>query len=274
MKADELKVLIPTEAVLCAAFIRDFNAVPGWTCYPETGGYDVLVAHDDGRQIGVEAKLQLNAKVADQILPSEQWHRWDAAGPDHRLVIVRSITEANAGIAKMLRYLGVEVWEPWCGARIGSGCSIEQRVEFQVESKLFYDKQAVADPRDGPYPSGEHSGVALYDWNPSQRIQLPEVPPTTLAGVPSPVQMTPWKMAAIRVLARLRVQGYITAKEIAGQGCAPSTWTQQWLARGPIRGQWLETDKTPRLDQQHPELYALALARERDQAAVPFQLET
>lgn len=265
MKADEIKALIPTEADLCAAFIRDFNAIPGWTCYPETGGYDVLVAHDDGRQIGVEAKLQLNAKVADQILPCEQWHRWNTPGPDHRLVIVRSITESNAGIAKMLRYLGVEVWEPRCGERIGTGYSMEKGVEFHIHSKLFYDGQVACAPEDQQYPSKEHRGIALFDWNPSQRIQLPEVPPTTLAGVPSPVQMTPWKMAAIRVLALLRAQGYITAKQIAGQGCAPSTWTQQWLARGEVRGQWLETDKTPKLDQQHPELYALALTRALDQ---------
>lgn len=274
MKSDKIKALIPTEAELCAVFMRDFNALPGWTCYPETGGFDVLVAHDDGRQIGVEAKLVLNAKVADQILPAESWGVWGLPGPDHRLVIVRSITEANAGIAKMLRYLGVEVWEPWCGDHIGRDFKVEQRARFGIASKLYHDDVAVAAPDEGRYPMESHSGVALFDWNPIQRIVLPEAIPRTPAGVPAPVQMTPWKMAAIRVLARLRVQGYITAKEIAGQGCAASTWTQRWLARGPVRGQWIETELTPKLDQQHPELYALALAREQERAAQPFQLET
>nr|WP_139181169.1 hypothetical protein [Pseudomonas aeruginosa] len=62
--------LVQSEAELCAAFIDEFNRVPGWTCYPETAGFDILVVHAEGRQIGVEAKLQLNAKVAAQRDPA------------------------------------------------------------------------------------------------------------------------------------------------------------------------------------------------------------
>lgn len=101
MKADEIKALIPTEAELCAIFIRDMNAQDGWVCYPETGGFDILAVHESGRQIGVEAKLILNAKVADQIFPTDGSLRYSDEGPDHRLVIVRSITDANAGIARL-----------------------------------------------------------------------------------------------------------------------------------------------------------------------------
>ncbi|MBA4913889.1 hypothetical protein H2N59_12065 [Pseudomonas aeruginosa] len=62
--------LVQSEAELCAAFIDEFNRVPGWTCYPETAGFDILVVHEDGRQIGVEAKLQ----QLDQAKPGAQ-HR-------------------------------------------------------------------------------------------------------------------------------------------------------------------------------------------------------
>lgn len=221
MKADAIKALIPNEAELCAVFIREFNEQPGWTCYPETGGFDVLVAHEDGRQIGVEAKLQLNAKVADQILPGEQWHSWGRGGPDHRLVIVRSITEANAGIAKMLGMLGVHVWAPRVTHRIKERVPFEYEdcAEFDVHGKLWMSEEAAKPPMHEKYG---HSWLAWFDWNPEQRIVLPEFPPSVPAGVPAPVQMTPWKMAAIRVLARLRVQGYITAKQIVAEGVSPS----------------------------------------------------
>lgn len=258
-RADVLKTLLPHEADLCAAFVSEFNEQDGWTCYPETGGFDIVVAHSSGRQIGVEAKLQLNAKVADQILPSDGWHRYRAAGPDHRLVIVRSITDANAGIAKLLEQAGVLVWAPRAGERrkMGPGWEVETYVQFGITEKL---RSAEAPAAPAEYDWG-HFGLAWFDWNPAERLALPEVAPSLPAGVPAPVQMTPWKMGAIRVLARLRAQGHITAKEILAEGISPSMWTQRWLARGAARGEWVETADTPKLDLQHPELFAPAFAR-------------
>ncbi|MCF5956408.1 hypothetical protein L2236_24665, partial [Xanthomonas perforans] len=84
MKASDAKALFKTEAQLCEVFIRDMNAQAGWTCYPETAGFDILAVHDSGRQIGIEAKLALNAKVADQILPADYEARYETQGPDHR----------------------------------------------------------------------------------------------------------------------------------------------------------------------------------------------
>ncbi len=273
VKADLLKTLIPTEAELCAIFMREFNEQPGWTCYPETAGFDIVVAHEDGRQIGVEAKLQLNAKVADQIMPGERSFAWRDEGPDHRLVIVRSITEANAGIAKLLRHLGVMVWAPRTCERpvLGKFCEYETGAEFNVREHLWKGEEAANPPERDEHG---HHWLAWFDWNPVKRLALPELPPDVPAGVPAPVQMTPWKQAAIRVLARLRVQGYITAKEIVAEGCSPATWTQRWLERGPVRGQWIDAGRAPKLDQQYPELFALALSRARERAAQPFQLET
>ncbi|WP_249352753.1 hypothetical protein [Pseudomonas asiatica] len=96
---------ISKESTLCEVFIKEFNQIKGWTCYPEAAGFDVLVVNDDGRQIGVQAKLSLNAKVAEQILPNQGDDFWESPGPDHRMVIVSKITDASAGIAKMLRRL-------------------------------------------------------------------------------------------------------------------------------------------------------------------------
>ena len=71
MKPAELKARFPTEAALCTSLIDCLTATDGWEIYPETAGFDILaVWKATGHQLGIEAKLQLNAKVADQILPA------------------------------------------------------------------------------------------------------------------------------------------------------------------------------------------------------------
>lgn len=229
------------ESALCALFISEFNKLKGWTCYPETGGFDVLVVHESGRQIGVEAKLKLNAKVAEQILPEPWYDRYGQPGPDHRLVIVATITDASAGIARMLRQLGVEVLAPRMTRTFHGDAPT-----FELEHKI----------------DAAWGQVSLFDWNPPERCQLPSVVPDLPAGVPAPVRLTPWKEGALRVLAILRRQGFITAKQIAEQGIGTTTWTQgvkPWLRKGEVRGQWVPTEHLPSFDKQHPDVYAKVL---------------
>lgn len=255
--ADDIKALIPTEAALCALFIEQMNQEPGWVCYPETGGFDILAAHESGRQIGVQAKLQLNAKVADQILPHQHHYNYEAPAPDHRLVIVRNLTDASIGIARLLAELGIQVWCPQLEKRFtgaAGGYTTTTVGDFHIGYKLRDDERCGKPSRQIP-----HWSYALPDWNPPQRIELPPMVPQVKAGVPSPTMLTPWKLAALRVLARLRLQGYITAKQITAEGCSPSMWTQRWLQRSEIQGQWLETERIPALDKQHPDFYAPAL---------------
>lgn len=102
MKPAELKARFPTEAALCTCLIDCLTAAAGWEIYPETAGFDILaVWKATGHQLGIEAKLQLNAKVADQILPAH-WSNADQRGPDFRAVLVPCTTAANYGIARML----------------------------------------------------------------------------------------------------------------------------------------------------------------------------
>lgn len=238
------------EAEMCAAFINEVNALDGWTAYPETAGFDVLMVHCDGRQIGVEAKLSLNAKVADQILPKFTDEYFGKPSPDHRLVIVSKVTDASAGIEKMLNMLGVRVMLPqedW--TRTG------YVLRFKIEQLLKHDKAK------NTYFDGTH----LFDWNPEERCQVPAVVPDLPAGVPSPIRLTPWKESAIKLIALMRKQGYITVKQIAEHRMGSTAWTQPsgnkpaWLAKGASRGQWVETEHMPPFDQQHPDMYAKAL---------------
>lgn len=255
---------IKLESDLCSLFIREFNAVDGWTCYPEAAGFDVLVVHDDGRQIGVEAKLSLNAKVAEQILPRQGDEYYGRPGPDHRLVIVSKITEASAGIARMLHRLGVKVLcprESW--ERSGYVHT------FDLRFRLL-DDEACKTP---------YGRERMFDWSPEERCKIPAIVADHPAGVPAPLRLTPWKEAALKVMALMRSQQYITAKQIATFGISPTSWTQivggkpAWLNKGSYRGQWVETEHLPAFDKQYPALYAIAVAASAADAGKQFVLE-
>ena len=239
-----------TEAELCAAFIEDMKTQRGWIVYPETAGFDILLVREDtGHQLGVQAKLALNAKVADQICP---WS-YDNEGPDWRGVLVPKITEASYGIARMLGHLGVMTFRPrMADVRYRNGQWTEVW-RFDVQHPGY--------------------GEAWHDWNPVKRCALPEIVPTVAAGVPSPIQLTPWKIGALKVLAALEVDGFVTAEQVRTFGvnhrrfCASDGWL---TSLGD--GKW-GIGKVPRFDIQHPEAYAEILAAARDRAVSPKHVQ-
>ncbi|MEA8592255.1 hypothetical protein PZT57_26775 [Pseudomonas aeruginosa] len=267
MTADATRVRITEikkESDLCSLFIRDFNAMPGWRCYPETGGFDVLAVHNDGRQIGVEAKLTLNAKVAQQILPNPRDDFNGKPGPDYRLVIVSRLTESSEGIARMLNMLGVRVIAP----RLS-------RMSSQGEEYTFEEFHGVLEAKGS---TASYGYEYMFDWNPAERCRIPPVLQDLPAGVPSPVKISPWKESAIKVVALMRRQGFVTAKQITSHGMGMTAWTQPkgmkqaWLRKGAARGQWVETEHMPPFDIQHPELYQMALKALDEEAENQFSL--
>lgn len=272
MKAAEIKTRFPTEAALCDCFIESLQAIGGWTVYPETAGFDILAVYDKtGHQLGIEAKLALNAKVADQILPGHYmgYGKEGVAGPDFRAVIVPCVTEASAGIAKMLGILGVQVWTPSEDHAYVDG-NYATILHFHrvfgahtrtgIAGTLVGIDRRAHDPDDGPLMSWD---MAWHDWNPPSRCELPEIVPHVRAGVPSPLQLTPWKIGALRVLADLELDGFVTAKSVRERGvdarrfCATDGWLEQLGG-----GRWAR-GKLPAFDQQHPEAYAQVLAQAR-----------
>ncbi len=75
-----------TEAALCEHFLSELaKADAGWTAYPETRDWDILLVHTDGTQIGIQAKLKLNLQVLEQAL---EQNAWQSTGPDYRAVLV------------------------------------------------------------------------------------------------------------------------------------------------------------------------------------------
>ncbi len=230
--------LYATEAALCAAFIDWAKAqggtvrrgirAPIWTPYAETEGWDILLVAEDGTQIGVQAKLAFNMKVLAQTVPG-CWDHWHDRGPDYRAVLV---PERNADHMAICASLGLMMFTPPQG-RWESGFA--------------------------PGLDMEHS-VGWHYWSPRKRCPLPEFVPDVVAGASAPVQLTKWKIAALRVIATLELQGFVTRDDFKRLAVDPRAWTGPagWLLRGAEPGQFVRGSVA--FDTQHPTVYAQVLA--------------
>jgi len=224
------KASFPSEADMIAEFLRNLERLNRgvWTVYPETGDWDLLLVHRDGFQVGLEAKLTLNAKVIEQALDG-QHSTYATHGPDYRGVIVPA-----GGLQHHL--------EKICAA-IGIGiCRVRA-------------------PESGHYYSSglpDEGGFANWpNWCPTQRIPIPDYVPDVAAGHPAPVKLTEWKIRAIRLMIILERRGYVTRQDMKAIKISPSRWTDCWhgfLERTSTG--YVRCDRTPDLRAQHPVNYA------------------
>lgn len=174
--------MFETEAALCAAFIASIDT-RYWTAYPETANWDVLlVRKEDGFQIGIQAKLRMNTEVINQAL--DEYGSWSAAapGPDCRALLV----PIASGFGRICTHLGLEVITPWGP----------------------YKGQWRFDP---PLPDQPNSYVSDHwkEWAPASRHKLPDYVPDVIAGSPSPVKLTDWKIKAIKLAVLLEKRGVV-----------------------------------------------------------------
>ncbi len=231
-----------TEADLCATFLAWVHACSGkvkrgercpvWTPYAETAGWDILLVAEDGTQIGIQAKLKFNMKVLAQTVP-DSWAVWHQRGPDYRAVLVpeRDSTHLNICTA-----LGLILFTP-----DGRPWGLDPVQEFS--------------------PDLGSPGSTWHWWSPEKREKLPAYVPDVVAGAAGPVQLTEWKVKALRMVALLEVQGTVNRTDFRNNHLDSRRWT------GP--GGWLiPTDKPgvyargPGLDfdKQHPQVYQQVLA--------------
>ena len=236
MKASEIASRYPTESALCAEFAAWALAGGGghesWTVYPETGGFDLLLVDGEGRQLGVEAKLRLNAKVILQALP-DRWSSLD--GPDWRGILV----PRRSDLADLAELHGLVVFTPY-----PSGRGFDPQL---VQSNSLYQ--------------------GWHDFNPAKRCDLPPIIPNVPAGVPAPVKLTMWKVGALKVLAHLHLHGHITAKEVKSYGVDPRRFcaSDGWL-KSEGKGKW-SRGVVPAFDEQHPSEFSEILQSMRRAAA-------
>lgn len=230
-----MKASFATETELCSAFIA---ALPdGWVAYPETGGFDiVLLRSKDGFQIGVEAKLKLNAKVVCQAAESTSYWSVDSSGPDCRAVLVPDgVSTDFAGVCGLL---GITV--------------IRMRDGSDRYNKGFHPNLPDRDWRSG-----------WYEQAPAKRIKLPDWVPDVSAGASSPIALTPWKVKAIKIAITMERRGYVTRGDFKFFQISMSRWTQgRWLAQDG-KGGWIAGRHMPDFRAQHPVNY--------DQIAADFE---
>lgn len=234
-----------TEADLCAAFISQLPA--GWTAYPESGGFDILLSRNaDGAQVGIEAKLTLNAKVIEQIVPTN-YSFWEGRSVDFRAVLVP--WGRAGGLSRICFLLGITVLQ------------MKSRVLYQAEREYeIANYGRVYHPISKFKPElPESKEEAWYywrsdwhDWCPERRIELPEYIPDVRAGASAPVQLSMWKISAIKLCIVLDRRGYVTASDFKHFKISPSRWTQHFLERGAVRGQYIRGRYTPDYRPVHP----------------------
>lgn len=221
------------EADLCADFIK---SIPnGWTAYPETCGWDILLSHDaTGVQIGVEAKLSLNREVVEQAIRSAR--HWDFGGPDFRAVLIP---------------YGREAWKEICDALGVTVIRFRREPNYRGDIRV-HSYPSLPDPENWK-PSAW--GDDWYPWFPSRRETLPEYVPDVPAGVPAPTTLSKWKIQALKLLVILEERP-VTRKDMKALGLSATRWTEArygWLA--PTDGGYGRSTRTPDFAASHPSTY-------------------
>lgn len=218
-----------SEMELCRKFIE---SIPDeWVAYPETAGFDILLVHVDGLQIGVEAKLKLNVNVISQIAPSRVQERMNS-GPDFRAILIPTGKKVKH-LDRIAELLGFAVISMDYEARHG---------------RQFFPPLPVI------------NGSAIYgewfDWCPAQRCHVPEYVPDVPAGSSAPIALTQWKIGAIRLSVLMERRGFITPADFRHFKISQSRWTQErWIVQGDSRGMWIPGRGMPDFRSQHPQNY-------------------
>ena len=217
-----------SEGALCQAFLLWVKRFDGWTVYAETHDWDILLAHADGTQIGVQAKLKFNMKALQQAVDWSAPSSFpDKPGPDFRAVLLPD----QSGAVGLLSCLGLtEFWSH------RGGQAFEPALDFR--------------------------SFATRPWhycNPVKRHTLPRYLPDVPAGVPSPCALTRWKIAALEIAATIELRGFVTRADFKRAGIDHRRWVREWLepvllVDAPGAWRWREGRAAP-YQEQHPDVY-------------------
>lgn len=220
----------PTEVDLCSAFL---SLVPAeWTAYPETAGWDILlVRREDGFQIGIEAKLRLKTEVINQTIEEYGYIGCDRAGPDCRAVLVPY--GDDGGFNRIAAYIGFTI------IRMDSYDTYGRKPLFRPMLPKITDRYSSCDD--------------WHEWAPTKRHELPEYVPDVRAGAPAPIQLTAWKIGALKVEATLEANGFVTRADFRTFGLDHRRWLARefsWLQ--PSDNGWVKGSHFPNFAAQHP----------------------
>lgn len=231
-----------TEAAMCAQFLA--HVPEGWTPYAETAGWDILLSRNsDGFQIGIQAKLKLNADVINQAIEEGYSYTIESPGPDCRAIMVPS-NESNT-FAKIAAYIGLTI--------------IRVRTEGTDGNYGHFRKFTP----DLPDEKDRYWNREWHECCPVKRHRLPDFVPDVEAGAPAPVQLTRWKIGAIKIAVTLEQRGYLTRFDFKHAGIDHRRWIAAfngWL-KIETPGRYIRGDKFPDFKAQHPRVYAEIAAK-------------
>lgn len=225
-----------TEVELCDAFIA---ALPkGWTNFNECCGWDILLVRTaDGFQIGVEAKLKFTAKLLQQAIEESRWEA-TRPGPDCRAVLV---PEGETDLGSIAAYVGVTV------------------IQMRARTPVPYSISAPFLPQLPRTPGDRIHAEDWREWLPARRCKLPEYVPDVPAGTSAPVQLTDWKIKAIKLVILASRRGYVTRDDFRTLGLDHRRWISPggWLRPTERKGWYVAEGSPPAgLRNQHPRVFA------------------
>jgi hypothetical protein len=229
--------LFTAESDLVAAFCEIVAADKRnpWVAYHETAGWDLLLAHPvTALQIGIEAKLSLNPKVLDQALPDEHWYSLN--GPDYRAVLVPA-DSCQLHMERMADRCGVHV--------------------IKIRARRGWDDSFTGWGLDRDLPDQASGYRDWHPWCPEQRCVLPDYIPDVTGGHAAPLQLTPWKIKAIKLMIILERRGFVTRSDMKALQISPSRWCDKYGGfLTPGDGGYYPCERTPDLKAQHPRNWA------------------
>lgn len=221
-----------SEAELCAAFIAEACKDGRWTAYNESAGFDILLVHRDGLQVGIEAKLAFNLKVLLQALPQYIQYSHGVTGPDFRAVLIPD-SAADSGVGALCSCLGITVIRQ----RAGDGRYVRP---------LFWPGL----PGDRGFISSD-----WHQWAPVERCKVPGYVPDVPAGASAPVALTEWKIAAIKLVILLEERP-VTRADFKALRLSPQRWTDPWTGWLVVDdGRYVAGPRLPDFRAQHPRNY-------------------
>jgi hypothetical protein len=228
----------PTEAALCAAFLAAVDK-RSWTPYPETEGWDILLVRKaDGLQIGIQAKLRFNTHVISQALEGGYSSSLKRPGPDCRAVLVPE-DEIQRHLRTICDYIGITV------IKMRAAGAHWREIDFKHNARFTPDL---------PDRGDSWRREQWHELAPVKRCTLPDYVPDVAAGVPSPLQLTDWKIKALRLSVLLEERGHVTRLDFAHLDLDH----RRWITLGWLRienGRFVPGEAPPNFKTQHPIVY-------------------
>lgn len=236
--AKRSKLNFQTEADLCSAFIESLP--PEWQPYAETAGWDILLVRKaDGFQIGIQAKLRFNVDVLGQCL-DDSVYQCTHEGPDCVAVLVPY--DLGGGLSRIAAYIGITVLR------------VTSRVEKRDGTYYNVEQFTPQLPKQGK--PGWREDRDWFEQAPPHRCKLPEYVPDVVAGSSAPLQLTDWKIKALKLMVLLEKNGHVDRADFKHLDLDHRRWLARengWLK--VVDGRMVKGGRCPNFKAQHPKVY-------------------